>query len=193
MHFRTHCGGSRREHRQGARWSAFAQAFGAEMAGQAMRGGFGRRRMFDGDALRMLLLKLISDAPRHGYELIKEIGALSGGFYTPSPGMVYPMLTLLADQGMVEEQADGSRRRFAITPAGQAELDGAADTLAGLLARLAEMAAAAAPDETGPVRRGMANIRMAVQTRMAADGAGKDTAFDIAAILDEAARKIERL
>ncbi|NWM55099.1 PadR family transcriptional regulator, partial [Escherichia coli] len=62
----------------------------------AGRGGFGhgerggRRRMFDGTELRLILLKLIEEQPRHGYDLIREIEERSGGAYAPSPGVVYP-------------------------------------------------------------------------------------------------------
>src|SRR5262250_1986022 len=65
------------------------------------RGGR-RRRVFDSGELRLVLLKLISDQPRHGYELIRAIEELSGGSYVPSPGMVYPTLTLLQDMGQIE-------------------------------------------------------------------------------------------
>ena len=60
--------------------------------------GGGRRRMFDGGELRLVLLKLIQDEPRHGYDLIKEIEELTGGAYAPSPGVVYPTLSMLADR-----------------------------------------------------------------------------------------------
>ena len=81
------------------------------------RGGFGggdgepggrRGRMFDGGELRLVLLKLIADAPRHGYDLIRQVEELTGGAYAPSPGIVYPTLTLLGDMGLIEErQAEG--------------------------------------------------------------------------------------
>jgi len=62
-------------------------------------GGRGRaRRFFSGDELRLLLLKLIEPAPSHGYDLIRAIEEMSGGAYVPSPGVIYPTLTLLADR-----------------------------------------------------------------------------------------------
>jgi hypothetical protein len=123
-----------RSHRHGARWEAFADRIReqineggfAEFGGPRGRRGFGggrgsgrgAGRVLDAAELRLVLLKLIWNEPRHGYELIKAIEALSGGAYAPSPGMVYPTLTLLADQGLVDETADGSRKRFTITAAG---------------------------------------------------------------------------
>ena len=74
-------------------------------------GGSGRsRRMFDGGELRLVLLKLIADAPRHGYDLIREIEAMTGGTYAPSPGVIYPTITLLDEMGFIEEQrSEGAR------------------------------------------------------------------------------------
>ncbi|MEI6419936.1 MAG: PadR family transcriptional regulator [Sphingomonadales bacterium] len=198
MMFHFHGCHPRRMHRQGARWAAFAQAMAEEAQKRGYgerggRGGFGRRRMFDGDTLRLVLLKLIWEEPRHGYDLIRAIGEASGGVYAPSPGMVYPLLTLLADQGLISETADGSRRRFAITEAGSAELAQEAEAVEAAFKQLADLAAAARPDEAAPVRRAFDNLKAAAQARMAAQGADKDTGFAIAALLDEVAQKIERM
>ncbi len=78
------------------------------------RGG-ARRRMFDGAALRLILLSLIEQQPRHGYELIREIEELSGGVYAPSPGVVYPTLTMLSEMGLIEEVvAEGAANSSAL-------------------------------------------------------------------------------
>src|SRR5271167_1535974 len=86
------------------------------------RGG-GRRRMFDGGELRLVLLKLIAEKPRHGYDLIRAIEERTGGGYAPSPGIVYPTLTMLSEMGLIDEQsAEGARKQFAVTPEGTAHL-----------------------------------------------------------------------
>src|SRR5499425_1278974 len=83
----------------------------------------GRRRLFDSGELRLVLLKLISDQPRHGYDLIRAIEELTGGSYVPSPGVVYPTLTMLQDMSQIEEAAsEGVRKPFAVTAQGTAEL-----------------------------------------------------------------------
>ena len=72
---------------------------------------------------QLVLLKLIADQPRHGYELIRAIEELTGGAYVPSPGVIYPTLTLLQDMGRIEEAAaEGPRKAFAVTADGTAEL-----------------------------------------------------------------------
>ena len=110
-------------------------------SGRGERGarGEGRsRRMFDGGELRLVLLKLIADEPRHGYDLIREIESLTGGAYAPSPGVVYPTLTLLDDMGLIDAAAERGRqegvrdhrRRHA------PQLDANAELVDALIARL---------------------------------------------------------
>ena len=73
----------------------------------------GRRRVFDANELRLVLLKLIADQPRHGYDLIRAIEDLTGGSYAPSPGVVYPALSILQDLGQIEEVlSEGPRKAF---------------------------------------------------------------------------------
>lgn len=103
------------------------------------RGGFGRGggRIFGPGDLRLLLLALIAEKPRHGYELIKEIEQKFGGGYSPSPGSIYPTLTLLEELEQVRASAsDGARKLFEITDQGRAFLDENRATLDGVVARM---------------------------------------------------------
>ncbi|MFD2429030.1 PadR family transcriptional regulator [Sphingobium scionense] len=157
------------------------------------RGG-GRRRLFGNDALKLILLKLIADAPRHGYDLIREIESLSGSVYAPSPGVVYPTLTLLADMDLIAEQpGEGSRKLFAITDAGTAHLAEHEAGVAEVMEKLAHLARKAERNDAAPVRRALQNMRVAIQHRLEKEGADSQTMFDVAALIDEAASKIERL
>ncbi|MGH6935032.1 MAG: PadR family transcriptional regulator, partial [Methylocella sp.] len=84
----------------------------------------GRRRMFDQGDIRLVILKLISEKPSHGYEIIKATEDRLGGAYSPSPGIVYPALTLLYEQGLIRvESTDGPRKLYAITPEGETVLE----------------------------------------------------------------------
>lgn len=181
------------------RWGPFAFTWeidAAEMAG----GARGRRgRMFDGGELRLMLLKLIADAPRHGYDLIREIETLSGGAYAPSPGVVYPTLTLLDDMGLIEEQkAEGAKKQFAVTTAGTDYLAERTEEVQAIFARLAEMGAARQRGDASSVRRAMHNLRVVLYNRLGThkfDKEGRDTATvnRIVALIDEVAQKIEQL
>jgi DNA-binding PadR family transcriptional regulator len=150
--------------------------------------------MFDGGELRLVLLKLIGDEPRHGYDLIREIETMSGGAYAPSPGVVYPTLTLLDDMGLIAEQAsEGAKKRFAITAEGRAHLEANREEVDRLIARLTDLGAERKRGEGAPIRRAMGNLRVALQHRMERGDFSEDTLHDIAALIDEVAQKIERL
>ncbi len=156
--------------------------------------GGGRRRLFSGDELKLILLKLIADTPRHGYDLIREIGTLTGDAYAPSPGMVYPTLTLLADMDLIAEQpGETSRKLFAITEAGTAHLAENQNVLIEAMARLSALAQKAERSDGAPIRRAMHNLGIAIRSRLEKEGVESDTMFDVAALIDEAASKIERL
>ena len=153
----------------------------------------GRRRMFDGGQLRLVLLRLIADKPRHGYDLIRAIEERTGGAYAPSPGIVYPTLTMLSDMGLIEEQsAEGARKLFAITPEGTAHLAEHAAEVAAMLARLDELGAMRERTDAVPIRRALHNLRSVLQSRLG-DGLDKERMHDAAALIDEVAQKIERL
>ena len=160
--------------------------------GRGVRGG-GRRRVFDSGELRLVMLKLIEEGPRHGYDIIRAIEDRTNGAYAPSPGIVYPTLTLLDDMGAVEAQADGTKKQYAITDIGRAELAEKAAEVSVLMARLAELGAERAKTDGAPIRRAMGNLRAVLANRLTADDVTTDTLHDVAAMIDEAARKIERL
>jgi DNA-binding PadR family transcriptional regulator len=100
----------------------------ARMRGDCFGGGGGGDRfrgpkLFDAGALRYIVLQLIAEKPRHGYEIIKEIEQTIGGGYSPSPGVIYPLLSMLQDQGYVSVTPDGNKNLHTITPEGKAFLD----------------------------------------------------------------------
>jgi DNA-binding PadR family transcriptional regulator len=125
-------GGHERGHGRGHgpdEWSRGRGGFG--------RGGGGGGRIFGPGDLRLMLLALIAEKPRHGYELIKEIEQKFGGAYSPSPGSIYPTLTLLEELEHVRASAtDGARKLFEITDQGRAFLSENQATLDGVLARM---------------------------------------------------------
>ncbi len=158
-------------------------------------GGGGRgRRVFDSGELRLVLLKLIADQPRHGYDLIKAIEDLTGGGYAPSPGVIYPTLTLLEDMGFIDEQkSEGSKKLFSITTAGTAHLAERAEEVAALFARLDAMGANAARTDNKSIRRAMGNLRQVLVDRLGDDEVDTAMLQQVVAAIDEAAQKIERL
>jgi DNA-binding PadR family transcriptional regulator len=157
--------------------------------------GRGRKRMFESGELRLVLLKLIAEQPRHGYDLMRAIEELSGGSYAPSPGVVYPTLTMLQDMGFIEEaKGKGARKAFSATDEGTAHLEENAEEVEALFDRLRE-AGEREQKRTGgaPISRAVGNMLSALWHRVAREDVTEERLHEIAAILDEAAQKIERV
>ncbi len=158
--------------------TACAAASAAGRGGGGVRGGWsmrrggrgergGRRRMFDGGELRLVLLRLIGDQPRHGYDLIRAIEERTGGAYAPSPGVVYPTLTMLGDMGQIEETpSEGNRKIFAVTEEGTRLLADKADEIAALMARLDGLGAMRERTENMSVRRAIHNLRAVLANKL---------------------------
>jgi DNA-binding PadR family transcriptional regulator len=119
-----------------ARWFGEARHCGPRMGGRpfgffggiAGRGGrgihgFRAGRKLGGDDLQLVILALLEEKPRHGYEIIKALEERSGGFYSPSPGMVYPALTYLEELGYAVVEAEGAKKLYRITDDGRRHLD----------------------------------------------------------------------
>jgi len=102
--------------------------------------GFTRGRRVSADDLQVMLLGLLEQNPSHGYELIKALGTLSNGFYTPSPGMVYPALTYLEELGYATVEPDGTKKRYHLADAGRAHLDANRERLALMFNRFKHIA-----------------------------------------------------
>jgi DNA-binding PadR family transcriptional regulator len=201
------CGGRARRFGHAAE-AVFASGFGhgrfggrggdGPFGGAAFGGGRfgrhgGRRRRIDAETLRLAVLKLIAAEPRHGYDIIRAIGDLTGGAYAPSPGVVYPLLSLLAEMGLIAQaEGDSTRRSFALTAEGEAYLVANADAAEAALQGLQALGEAGGADPA-PVRRAMANLAAVLQASLREPGADKTRLLEVAALIDEAAQKIERL
>ncbi len=171
---------------------------GGEDAEEARGEGAGRRgrrgRMFGQGELRLALLALIAENPSHGYELIKGIEEMTGGGYAPSPGAVYPTLQLLEDEGAIAEaDAEGSKKPYAVTPQGEAELAERKDEVAELLRRLGRHGERAEKIRSPDMFRAMGNLASVLRNRARAGKLDEGTINEIVDMIDEMAKRIERL
>jgi DNA-binding PadR family transcriptional regulator len=167
--------------------------FGDGPGGRGRGGPRGRRRMFEGGELRLVLLKLIADEPRHGYELIKAIEEMTGGDYAPSPGIVYPTLTMLEDMGLVAERKSGeSKKIFEATAEGRTHLEENADEVDDLIGRLEEAGTHRRRSHRPEMGRAVGNLMTALKNRVAHDGWNEALLHEVIDILDDAAQRIER-
>lgn len=130
-HFWKHFHGDKRDEVRdfGGRGGPFGGARGGRRGGWFGFGGggpggfdVGRGRKLSSGELQLVLLALLNDKPSHGYDLIKAIDTKSGGFYVPSPGVIYPALTYLEEAGEITAQTEGSRKHYSLTDAGRDHL-----------------------------------------------------------------------
>ena len=165
---------------------------------ERMRGGRGHGggrdgRIFDHGDLRWVVLALIAERSRHGYELIKEIEERVGGAYSPSPGVIYPTLTLLEETGLIAAQeSEGGRKLYAITPEGEAQLGAHRPAVEKLFERMAGVRERSAGGVSPPVRRAMENLRTAIRLKLEQGPLDETQAQRLAEALDAAALAIEQ-
>jgi DNA-binding PadR family transcriptional regulator len=149
--------------------------------------------MFDHGELRLLVLAMIADQPRHGYELIKAIEERMGGSYSPSPGVIYPMLSWLEDMGYaVVEAGQPGRKRYRLTPEGESFVAANATAIEALFARIGQGGAGGRDPVPAPVIRAMENLKLALRLRLQGGPLDPAAAAAIAAALDGAAQTVER-
>ena len=206
LHALWHAVGGHHEHR-GGRGGRFGGGGGGSSGGGGFGGdgdGFPRGRKFSSDDLQLLLMSLIEAQPSHGYELIKALETRSNGFYTPSPGMVYPALTYLEELGYVTVQLEGNRKRYELSDTGRDYLATNRDRIDLMLAKLSHFARkmdsvrrAFAGEEPADISEGgwlpeLTEARHKLKNLLVLRGnASADEQRRIAVILMRAAREIE--
>ena len=175
-YFRGHgdyCGGRH------ARQHGFGGLFGGVIGGRGFGWhGFRAGRKLGGDDLQLVILALLADKPYHGYEIIKALEERSGGFYSPSPGMIYPALTYLEEIGYASLEAEGARKLYRITDEGRSHLEQNRRVVDAILAQFAWVGAK------------MEHVRRVFAGDAAAAGAGADDRRGWSAELNESRRAL---
>ena len=158
-----------------------------------------RERIFEAGGLKLIALHLIAQQPSHGYDIIRAVGELVGGDYQPSPGTIYPTLSYLVDMGhATATEVEGGRKQYAVTAEGKLALEEQSDALQHLLARLSEGKSREARQRPAQLVRAIENFRTAMRLKTHGQPGVPATALTeaqinaIAAIIDEAALKIEK-
>ncbi|MCB2065411.1 MAG: helix-turn-helix transcriptional regulator [Erythrobacter sp.] len=160
------------------------------------RGGGHRRgrRMFGPGELRLVLLALVAEEARHGYDCIKALEEATHGAYAPSPGVIYPTLQMLLDEGLITERAsEDSRKVYEVTDEGRAELADRKDEIDELLERLGRKAERASAARSSEVMRSLGNLASVLTNAASRGKLSSENRGQIVDMIDELARKIERL
>jgi DNA-binding PadR family transcriptional regulator len=187
MRFNKHCHRSPLEGGGGSDHFRSHRRFGRERHG-------GGGRIFEQGDLRQVILKLIGEKPSHGYEIIKAIEDRLGGSYSPSPGVVYPTLTLLEETGLIAaSQSDGPRKLYEITAEGRAALERDKATTEAIFARMGEVNARLGGGPAPQIIRAYENLKTALKLRLRRGPLSAAQIAAIAALLDETAKTVESL
>ena len=164
--------------------------------GHGGRGGGGRggpgSRVFHHGALRLVVLALIAETPRHGYEIIKAIEERLAGSYSPSPGVIYPTLTLLQEIGHVTVEENEGKKRYSITDEGRAYLAANQSAVDAELARMQEVSKRHGGGPAPQIIRAMENLKLSLRLRMGRGPLSTEELQAVAAAIDAAALSIER-
>jgi DNA-binding PadR family transcriptional regulator len=158
------------------------------------RRGHGGRRMFEQGDLRYVLLHLLVEKPRHGYEIIKAIEDHFGGMYSPSPGVIYPTLTLLEELGYAAvASAEAGKKLYTVTEAGKGFLAANQAAADAAIERLHEAGRAYGDGPSPEMRRAHYNLGIAIAGRLRRGPLTQEQRLRFAQILDAAAADIERI
>jgi DNA-binding PadR family transcriptional regulator len=138
------------------------------------------------------VLDLIAAQPRHGYEIIKAIEDAMNGHYTPSPGVIYPTLTLLEETGLISGESHGAKKLYSLTEEGRAEVESHWADVQAVRERLANARARFGDVPPPELFRAMDNLRAALQVRLAKGELSPEVVRAMTAAIDRAAAEIER-
>ena len=166
----------------------FGRGWGGPSGWSGRRGG----RPFEQGDLKNLVMSLLGEQPRHGYEIIKAIEDAMGGHYSPSPGVIYPTLTLLEETGLIGGEAQGAKKLYSLTDAGRGWLEERAGEVRASRERLEAARARFGGGPRPEVMRAMGNLAAALQVRMGRGELTDEALGRITAAIDKAAGEVER-
>ena len=168
----------------GEMWGRQGHRFGGDFGG----------RLFDNGELRFVILQLIAEKPSYGYEIIKAIGERLSGVYAPSPGVVYPTLTMLEEEGYATVSAtDGAKKLYAITEAGRAELKAHQTLVDAIFSRIEKVGIAFGRGRSPQIMRALMNLKFALKMRAGQGNLSPEQTRKITEAIDAAARVISEV
>jgi DNA-binding PadR family transcriptional regulator len=184
------CHGQRRERWD---WDAFAGSVWGRGGprGRHFRGRMGR--MFDQGDLKYVILQLLDEKPRHGYDIIKELEERSKGAYSPSPGTVYPTLTMLEEMGYARATEDGGKKVYEITPEGKKYLAENSSTVESIFERISEAFEPFFSPSMTEVRSAMRHLARSTLGTAMKHAESKEILGKIAEILNRAAGEVDSI
>jgi DNA-binding PadR family transcriptional regulator len=172
----------------------FRRGFGGRGPGGFERGfGEGRGRMFDAGDLKLVILKLLSEQPSYGYQLIKTMEQRLAGGYTPSAGAIYPTLTMLEEEGLATASSENNKKVYSLTPEGVEYLEANKERIGELFERLEETGRSFERGRSPEIMKAFMNLRGAVMARVARGNVKPEQIKKITDAINAAAKAIDEL
>lgn len=173
---------------------------GSGFGGPGHRGfwrGFGRggrERLFDGGDIKLVILKLLSEEPSYGYQLMKTMEERLAGGYTPSAGVIYPTLTMLEEEGLISAAtSEGNKKVYSVTGQGLEFLETNKERIGGLFMRLEEAGEEFRRGRSPEMMKAFMNLRGAIGARLVRGNATPEQIQRLAEIVNRAAKEIDEL
>jgi len=168
--------------------------FGGQGRGDFDRGfGEARGRLFDAGDVRLVVLRLLSDKPSYGYQLIKTMEQSLSGGYTPSAGVIYPTLTMLEEEGLATATAENNKKVYSLTPEGFAYLEANKEQIGRLFERLEKAGRSFERGRSPELMKAFLNLRGAVVARVSRESVKPDQLKKITDAINAAAKAIDEL
>ncbi len=168
------------------------RGFGFWAKGGKTHGGRRRQQMFEAGELRLVILRLLKERPRHGYDIIKALEERMAGCYTPSAGTIYPTLQMLEDQGLVRVVDSEGKKVYHITPEGEQQLEDRGDELDQIIARVRDTVRDYAGGSMGELNSAFGQLAARTFREAFRRGPGDDAVRRVAEILRRTTAEIER-
>ena len=192
-----HCGHHGREERHHGRHMGhemFEGFMGRHGRGFGGFGGGDRERLFDSGELRLVILALLAEKPSYGYEIIKAIEERLSGGYAPSPGVVYPTLTLLEEEGYATvSSAEGSKKLYTVTELGSEYLKTNQATVKAIFGRMEQAGKVFGRGRSPQIMRALMNLKFALKIRASQGNLSPEQTRKITEAIDAAAKVISEV
>jgi DNA-binding PadR family transcriptional regulator len=157
------------------------------------RHGRGRERMFDAGDIKLVILKLLSEQPSYGYQLIKTMEERLAGGYTPSAGVIYPTLTMLEEEGLATSTTENNKKVYSVTSEGTQFLEENKGRVEALFERLEEAGKGFERGRSPEIMKAFHNLRGAVIARVSRETATAEQIRKISEAINAAAKAIDEL
>jgi DNA-binding PadR family transcriptional regulator len=178
----------------GHRHGGSERGFGGRGPGGFGRGfGEGRARLFDAGDVRLVILKLLSEQPSYGYQLMKTMEQQLAGGYTPSAGVIYPTLTMLEEEGLAVSTSENNKKVYSLTEQGAEYLESNKERIGELFERLEETGRGFERGRSPEIMKAFLNLRGAVMARVSRGNVKPEQIAKITEAINAAAKAIDEL